>query len=71
MKIKLFISYCREPKISDQVWALSDRLRNQGIDCMIDRYVDGPSEGWPKWMDRQIRESDYVLIVCTKKYHLY
>jgi len=27
-----------------------------------------PPEGWPQWMDRQIEEADYVLVVCTATY---
>ena len=25
-------------------------------------------EGWPRWMDRKIREAGFVLMVCTEPY---
>jgi len=40
-------------------------LRSQGVDSEIDQYEEAPPEGWPKWMARQIQESDYVLVVCA------
>lgn len=35
---------------------------------MIDQYVLIPEEGWPLWMERQIRDSNFVLMVCTETY---
>ncbi len=35
---------------------------------MVDQDEESPAEGWPAWMDRQIRESDFVLAVCTAIY---
>jgi tetratricopeptide (TPR) repeat protein len=52
----------------DRVLALADRLRQAGIDAILDQYETAPPEGWPKWMDRQIEEADFVLIVCTETY---
>ena len=40
-------------------------MRSQGVDSEIDQYEEAPPEGWPKWMARQIQESDYVLVVCA------
>jgi hypothetical protein len=40
---------------------LSKRLREEGIDCTIDQYLLVPPEGWPRWMEKQIRESNFVL----------
>lgn len=65
-----FVSYSHDsPSHSKRVLALSDRLRSEGIDCRIDQYEMAPPEGWPAWMDRMIRDSDYVLVVCTEVYH--
>jgi len=52
----------------DRVLELSNRLRKDGIDAILDQYETSPQEGWPKWMDRQIEESDFVLIICTETY---
>jgi hypothetical protein len=34
----------------------------------MDQYEVNPSEGWPRWMDRKIRESKLVLLICTERY---
>ncbi|MGR8932333.1 MAG: TIR domain-containing protein, partial [Gammaproteobacteria bacterium] len=66
---KVFISYSWDsPEHQDRIWELSNRLRGDGIDCDIDQYHPSPVEGWPNWMERQMRESDYVLVVCTENY---
>src|SRR6266568_3648854 len=66
----VFISYSHDsPVHADRVLALSDRLRADGIDCVLDQYEDSPSEGFPRWMDRQIQEADFVLMICTSTYY--
>ncbi|MCY1046883.1 toll/interleukin-1 receptor domain-containing protein [Corallococcus sp. bb12-1] len=66
---RVFISYTHD---SDDhkahVIGLSDRLCNDGVDCSIDQYEVSPPEGWPAWMERMVREADYVLVVCTPTY---
>ena len=66
----VFISYSHDsPEHSDRVLALSDRLRADGIDCILDQYEDSPPEGFPRWMDRHIRSADFVLMICTPTYY--
>lgn len=66
---KVFISYSHDSKEhKDRVLALSDRLRADGIDCIIDQYETSPPEGWARWCDRQIEEADFVIVVCTGIY---
>ncbi|HEV7676316.1 MAG TPA: tetratricopeptide repeat protein [Candidatus Angelobacter sp.] len=66
---KIFISYSHDSdEHKDRVLELSNRFRQDGVDATIDQYEVSPPEGWPKWMERQIRESDFVLIVCTEVY---
>lgn len=66
----VFISYSHDSKEhQDRVLQLSNKLRFQGIDCSIDQYEDSPSEGWPKWMDRNVKNSDFVLVICTQIYY--
>jgi hypothetical protein len=48
---------------------LSDRLRRDGIDSLIDQYVISPAEGWPLWMDKEIQAADFVLMGCTETYY--
>ena len=66
---KVFISYSQDsPEHEDRVLAFSTRLRADGIDCNLDQYEISPPEGWPRWMDRQIHEADFVLLICTPTY---
>lgn len=66
---KIFISYSQDSKLfADKVLELSNYFREQGIDCNIDQYYESPSEGWPRWMENQIDNSDYVLILGSKGY---
>lgn len=68
---KVFISYSHDsPEHSERVLALSDRLREDGIDCHIDQYEVFPPEGWPLWMENRIEWADFVLVVCTETYNL-
>jgi len=65
----VFISYSHDsPAHRDSILALSDRLRAGGVDCRIDQYEESPPEGWPRWCDRQVEESEFVLVVCTETY---
>jgi tetratricopeptide (TPR) repeat protein len=66
---KVFISYSHDSEEHrDRVRALADRLCVDGVDCTIDQYEPSPAEIWPIWMDRQIEEADFVLVVCTETY---
>lgn len=66
---KLFISYSHDSEQhKERVLELADRLRHDGIDCQLDQYEMSPKEGWPRWMMRQLEESDFVLVVCTELY---
>lgn len=67
---KVFISYSHESAdFEEKVLEFSKKLRSEGIDASIDLYEEAPSEGWPRWMENQIRESDYVLVLCSKSYY--
>jgi tetratricopeptide (TPR) repeat protein len=67
---KVLISYSHDsPAHADRVRELSDRLRADGIDCILDQYEVSSPEGWPRWMDRHVRDADFVLMVCTETYY--
>ncbi len=51
-----------------RVLKLADQLRIDGVDADIDQYEAAPPQGWPIWMERQISDSDFILIVCTEVY---
>ena len=64
-----FITYTHETaEHNEQVLALAEKLRAEGVDCEIDRFEVSPPEGWPLWMKRKIENSDFVIAVCTETY---
>lgn len=66
---KVFISYAHDTeRFADDVLAFANKLRSDIIDANIDQYEESPPEGWPRWMERQVRESEFVLVICTKMY---
>ena len=66
----VFISYSHDsPEHADRVLKLADRLVGDGIDVILDQYEPTPSEGWPRWMDKKIRDASFVLMVCTETYY--
>jgi NADH:ubiquinone oxidoreductase subunit len=50
------------------VLALANRLRQDGVDAMVDQYDPKPPQGWLHWMTEQIPAADFVLLVCTETY---
>ena len=62
----VFISYSHDS--AEDVHALANKLREDGIDVNIDRYEPHPPQGWMNWMIQQIHESDFVLCVCNATY---
>jgi hypothetical protein len=54
-EITVFISYSHDSdEHRQQVLALSERLRADGIATLLDQYVNGsPAVGWPRWMLNQ------------------
>src|SRR5215471_16743593 len=67
---RVFISYSHDgPEHARAVLALSNKLRSEGVDCVLDQYESSPPEGWPQWMDREIKKAQFVLMVCTEAYY--
>jgi hypothetical protein len=65
--ITVFISYTHDSREhSARVLALANKLRMAGFDCDIDQYH--ANQDWPAWMECKIRDSDFVLVVCTPIY---
>lgn len=66
---KVFVCYSRESaEHDDLVLALADKLRSEGVDAWIDRYVTSPPEGWPAWIRNQVVHADFVLLVCSAQF---
>lgn len=70
MTEEVFISYSHDSEEHvTRVRELSDRLRGEGVDCVLDQYEVCPPEGWQRWMDIKIRDSQFVLLICTDSYY--
>jgi hypothetical protein len=67
----VFISYSHDSEDHCQrVLELSQRLRTDGVETLLDRHVNGaPLEGWPRWMLNQMDRATHVLVVCTPTYY--
>jgi hypothetical protein len=72
--VRVFLSYSHDDDVhKGRVHALADRLRSDpDLKIVLDRDTGpgGPDEGWPAWSERQVRDSDRVLIACSRQYAL-
>jgi len=72
---KVFISYSWDDNttISHDAWNLAEKFRNNGIKSMIDQDHGGvsptPNGGWKSWMEKNIENADYIVILCTESYY--
>lgn len=67
---RVFISYSHDSASHKRrVLNLANRLRSEGIDAILDQYESNPREGWTLWMEKQIRDADFVIVVCSPTYH--
>lgn len=68
---EVFVSYSHDSVEHVQyALQLANRLRSEGVDCILDQYETSPPEGWPRWMDKKVREAKYVVMLCTEQYYL-
>ncbi|MEP3209741.1 MAG: toll/interleukin-1 receptor domain-containing protein [Maribacter sp.] len=66
---KTFISYAWESdETKDWVKKLATELRSDGIDAKLDQWEVLPGDQMPHFMEKSVRENDYVLIICTPNY---
>jgi len=66
---KTFISYAWESnEAKEWVKSLATELRNDGIDAKLDQWEVVPGDQMPHFMEKSVRENDFVLIICTPKY---
>jgi hypothetical protein len=64
-----FISYSWDDDTHrDWVRALAERLRADGVDVSIDRWATVPGDQLPAFMERAIRDNEFVVIICTPRY---
>ena len=68
---KVFISYSWDSSGHKQwVAKLATDLRSDGVDAILDQWASVPGDQLTSFMEKEIRENDYVLIICTPNYQL-
>jgi hypothetical protein len=72
LRSAVFISYRQtDDEQRHRVRSFGERLRNCGIDVVLDQFFldtnpGGPNVGWDKWSSDRVLQTDYVLIVGTQ-----
>lgn len=67
--ISAFISYSWDSDEHKQwVLDLATRLRKSGINITLDQWHLVPGDQLPQFMESAVRESNYVLLICTPRY---
>jgi hypothetical protein len=66
---RAFISYSWDSE-DHKLWVrdLAIRLRQDGVDVMLDQWGVAPGDQLPEFMEHSLREHDFILIVCTAQY---
>lgn len=66
---KVFISYSHDT-LEHKKWVLelATRLRNNGIDAIIDQFELKPGDDVPHFMEKHLSSSNKILMICTERY---
>jgi len=66
---KAFVSYSWDDD-NHKKWVaqLATRLRYDTVEVILDQWHAVPGDQLPEFMEREIRENDYVFIICTPNY---
>lgn len=66
---KVFVSYSREGR-AHEAWVLelASSLRSNGVDSILDQWDLKPGGDMTLFMESQIRDSDFVILICTPTY---
>ncbi len=68
---KVFIAYSWDDEAHKRwVADLATRLRGDGVESRLDQWHAVPGDKLPRFMEQEIRENDFVLIICTPRYRL-
>jgi hypothetical protein len=66
---RVFVSYSREEQSHNEfVMKLAADLRRNGVDASLDEWDLIPGQDMTLFMESQIRDSDYVVLICTLPY---
>jgi TIR domain len=65
----VFVSYSHDSQEHKRwVLDLATRLRNSGIDAILDQWDLGPGGDLPHFMEQSIARSARILMICTERY---
>jgi hypothetical protein len=66
---KAFVSYSHDSQ-EHKKWVLdfATRLRNSGVDAILDQWELKPGDDLAHFMERHLASADRVLMVCTNRY---
>lgn len=65
----VFVSYAHEEPDHDQwVIELASNLREKAVDASLDEWDLVPGQDTTYFMESQIRNSDFVILICTPRY---
>ncbi len=68
---RVFISYCWQPQENkERVFQLADRLKNDGVEVLMDKISLYPGQDMNVFMERLATDSDIkkVLVICNAEY---
>ncbi|MBB1338175.1 toll/interleukin-1 receptor domain-containing protein [Pseudoalteromonas sp. SR44-2] len=66
---KVFISYSHDTQAHKKwVLELAQRLRNSGVDAILDQFRVGLGDDLGGFMEKSVAESDRIIMVCTDNY---
>jgi hypothetical protein len=66
---RVFVSYSQDsPEHGARVLALTQQLRGDGVDAIVDAFVNAPEQGWARWMIDELAAAEFVLIVVSVGY---
>ena len=66
---KAFLSYAWEDELHREwVRSLAAQLRGDGVETILDRWHAVPGDQLPQFMESAVRDSDFVLVICTPSY---
>ena len=66
---RAFVSYAWEStELKSWVKLLSTRLRQDGVEVLLDQWAVAPGDQLPSFMESAIRDNDFVVIICTPTY---
>lgn len=66
---RVFVSYSHD-SAEHKSWVLefATTLRNRGIDAILDQWDLKPGDDLPHFMETELAQSDFVIMVCTDIY---